>query len=65
MTVKQDSAAFGENDCFFAYLTERIAILFYFKQRGRHFMSTTAKSLVKIDRIDRNILEQLQQDGSL
>ncbi|MBL3556622.1 MULTISPECIES: Lrp/AsnC family transcriptional regulator [Marinobacter] len=28
-------------------------------------MSTTAKSLVKIDRIDRNILEQLQQDGSL
>ncbi|MCR8914055.1 Lrp/AsnC family transcriptional regulator [Marinobacter panjinensis] len=28
-------------------------------------MSTSAKSLVKIDRIDRNILEQLQQDGSL
>lgn len=28
-------------------------------------MSTITKSLVKIDRIDRNILEQLQQDGSL
>ena len=28
-------------------------------------MSTTERSLVKIDRIDRNILEQLQQDGSL
>ena len=28
-------------------------------------MSTSDKSLVKIDRIDRNILEQLQQNGSL
>jgi Lrp/AsnC family leucine-responsive transcriptional regulator len=28
-------------------------------------MSTSNKSLVKIDRIDRNILEQLQQNGSL
>ncbi|PXX91094.1 AsnC family transcriptional regulator [Marinobacter vulgaris] len=28
-------------------------------------MSTSTSSLVKIDRIDRNILEQLQQDGSL
>lgn len=28
-------------------------------------MSTTAKSLVKIDKIDRNLLEQLQRDGSL
>lgn len=28
-------------------------------------MSTTTKSLVKIDKIDRNILEQLQQDGAL
>lgn len=28
-------------------------------------MSTVSKSPVKIDRIDRNILEQLQQDGSL
>lgn len=28
-------------------------------------MSATIKSLVKIDKIDRNILEQLQRDGSL
>ncbi len=28
-------------------------------------MSTSDKSLVKIDKIDRNILEQLQQNGSL
>ncbi len=28
-------------------------------------MSATTKSLVKIDKIDRNILEQLQRDGSL
>ncbi|MFN2361912.1 MAG: Lrp/AsnC family transcriptional regulator [Marinobacter sp.] len=28
-------------------------------------MSTTPNSLVKIDKIDRNILEQLQRDGSL
>ena len=28
-------------------------------------MSTSDKSLVKIDRIDRHILEQLQQNGSL
>jgi Lrp/AsnC family leucine-responsive transcriptional regulator len=63
--TEQDNGFGGVNDCYF--VSKKLFIGYKLRQKQQRwlFMATNSQALIKIDRIDRHILEQLQKDGSL